>query len=398
MSTQINIGLQAVSKIVSIQEGGAGLSNIRFIQDTSTNLVPRAVFARSKADLFENSFLEISESLLVYYCPAILGERIFRKLYSHGLSPEAKKLISIPAPELLKNKANKALMPVKAAIALGCFAIPLTEFCLNYIKNGLTVKMFKQGNFNNVVSLEKGKSTSEYNDKVAKSAKKNIGRAAMTYTGCVAAGTALALRGKKSNLLQKISEFILMPGTKLFKNKKSAGTVNKYFGLDFRNNGGKLAMSNGQLTSCVLVGGAGYFGAAKDRGKQNFLETLYRFPLVGLYIICGNELLERGFKKLMQNKCPDLIDKNLNIPDVKDIKGLAEKLAGERGHNVDALYKKLLKQKTMLAGVPLLFGIGVMGFFVAGTSVLFTKYRYNKEQAEKFKTRFVSSEKFLGNK
>ena len=48
-------------------------------------------------------------------------------------------------------------------------------------------------------------------------------------------------------------------------------------------------MSHGQLTSCVLLGGLGYFGAAKDRGKQNLLEVASTFPLVGSYIICGNE-------------------------------------------------------------------------------------------------------------
>ena len=59
------LGLKTAAKIVSIQEGGAGLSNIRFIQDTATGLIPKAVFARSLADLSENSFLELSESVLV---------------------------------------------------------------------------------------------------------------------------------------------------------------------------------------------------------------------------------------------------------------------------------------------------------------------------------------------
>ena len=67
----IGLGLRAASKICSIQEGGAGLSNIRFIQDNATGLVPKAVCARSKAELAENSFLEFSESVLVYYCPAL---------------------------------------------------------------------------------------------------------------------------------------------------------------------------------------------------------------------------------------------------------------------------------------------------------------------------------------
>ena len=379
-----NIGtcLKAASKIVAVQEGGAGLSNIRFIQDTATGLAPKAVFARSKADLVENSFLELSESMLVYYCPALLGEGIFRKLYSNKLPQNLKKQISTPATELLKqNKAldNKKLLPVKAALALSALAIPLVEYSLNYIKNLMTLKMFKQGNFDNIANLDKEKKiNNELNNKVEKSAKKHIKHTAGIYAGCLALSTLLVKKGQNSKVLQNLSEAILAPGTKFFKNNKNkADFFNKYFSLDFADNNGKLALSKGKLTSCVLVGGAGYFGASKDRGKQNFLETLFRFPLVGFYIICGNELLEKGFKKLLykNGKCKELINEKLEVPQLKDLRKIAEKHSG----NVDAMYKKLLKQKVLIAGVPLLFGIGVMGFFIAGTSNLFTKYRYNKE-------------------
>ncbi len=377
-NSNIGLGLKAASKIVAIQEGGAGLSNIRFIQDTATGLVPKAVFARSKADLGENSFLELSESALVYYCPALLG-KIFKNIYARNLSPELQKQLSTPAEKLLKEGKNtKTLMPVKAAIALGAFAIPLIEFTLNYVKNLMTLKVFKQGNFENIANLSKDKKEDiEFNKKVEKSAKKNILTAAGIYIGCLGLGGLLISKGKKSKTLQNISELILAPGTKLFKNnKKKTDFLNKYFSIDFADNNGKFALSKGQLTSCVLVGGVGYFGASKDRGKQNFLETLFRFPLVGFYIICGNELLEKGFRKLLykNNKCRDLINKNLEVPALKDLKKIAENKVG----NVNEIYKKLLKQKCLIAGIPLLFGIGVMGFFIAGTSNLFTKYRYNK--------------------
>lgn len=382
----IGLGLKAASKIISVQEGGAGLSNIRFVQDTATGLAPKAVFARSKADLGENTFLELSESMLVYYCPAILGEGIFRKLFSKKLSQNLKNQISTPAKDLLKiNKAldNKKLMPVKAAIALGAFAIPLIEFTLNYVKNLMTLKVFKQADFDNIANLNKEKSeNTKQAQKVKKSAKKNILRACGIYAGCLALAGLLVKRGNNSKALQNISEMILAPGTKFFKNnKKKAGFFNKYFSLDFADNNGKLALSRGQLTSCVLVGGAGYFGASKDRGKQNFLETLFRYPLVGFYIICGNELLEKGFRKLLykNNKCRDLINEKLEVPNLKDLRQIAEK----RGGNVDMVYKKLLKQKVLIAGLPLLFGIGVMGFFIIGTSNLFTKFRYNRENKHK---------------
>lgn len=379
-NANIGYGLKAMSKVLAVQEGGAGLSHIKFLQDSATGLIPKAVFARSKADGVENSFLELSESLLVYYCPTLIGENIFRKIYSKKLSPELQKQISTPAEKLIKTgKNNKALMPVKAAIALGAFAIPLIEFTLNYFKNLMTLKVFKQGDFENIANLKKDKTqNNEINKKVQESAKKNILRAGKIYAGCLGLGALLATRGKNSKFLQNISEIILAPGSKLFKNKKHQDFVNKYFSIDFTDNNGKLAMSKGQLTSCVLVGGAGYFGASKDRGKQNFLENLYRYPLVGLYIIAGNELLQKGFKKLLykMNKCRDIINEKYEVPKFAALKEAAK----SKGGNFDEVYKKMLKQKCLVEGIPLLFGIGVMGFFIVKGSNLFTQYRYNKSQ------------------
>lgn len=386
-AVNLSLGLNVASKIISVQEGGAGLSHVKFFQDTMTGLAPKAVFARSRADLAENSFLELSESLLVYYCPTLLGEKIFRKLYSNGLNSNMQKRLSTPVQELLKSKSldNKKLMPVKAALALSCFAIPLVEFCLNYIKNLMTLKMFKQGNFDKIANLDKTDKKDElFNKKVEKSAKKNIFKASALYAGCLGTSALMLKKGHKSKVLQDFSEFILAPGTKLFnRNQKRAKFFNKFFSLDFADNNGKLTMSKGQLTSCVLVGGAGYFGASKDRGKQNFLETLFRFPLVGFYIISGNEMLEQGFKKLLYKtgKCKDLIKKDLKVPKLADLEKVTKDIIKERGGSYDVMYKKLLKQKLFIASVPMLFGIGVMGFFIAGTSNLFTKYRYNKEKA-----------------
>ena len=382
----IGTGLKVASKIIGIQEGGAGLSNIRFIQDSATGLVPKAVFARSKADLGENTFLELSESVLVYYFPTILGEGIFRKLYSKKLPADLKKQIATPAVDLLKANnpsVNKKLLPVKAALALSAFAIPLVEYTLNYFKNLMTLKVFKQSDFENIANLNKKKSeNTEQAKKVENSAKKHIKLAAGIYSVCLALSALLIKKGENSKSLQNISEIILAPGTKFFKdNKKKADFFNKYFSLDFADNNGKLALSRGQLTSCVLVGGAGYFGASKDRGKQNFLETLFRYPLVGFYIICGNELLEIGFRKFLykNGKCKELINDKLEVPNLKDLRSIAEKHGGD----IDAMYKKLLKQKVLIAGLPLLFGIGVMGFFIAGTSNLFTKFRYNRDVKNK---------------
>ena len=376
--------LKAAARFVNSQEQASGLSTSRFIQDTGTCLVPKATFARSKADLAENAVLELSESALVYFAPALIGEKIARKAFSKNLNKAEKEMVSMSAKKLMqmKNPAAKKVLPVKAAIALTAMLIPLTEFTLNYFKNLFTLKVFKKGDFNTIAALDKSPEDKAKQKKVEKSAYKNIKRAGAVFAGCLGLGALIAKRGQNSKTLQNISEFILAPGSKFFsKNKNAEKFFNKYASIDFASQNGKLVLSKGQLTSCVFIGCAGYFGASKDRGKQNFLETLFRYPLVGFYIITGSELFEKGFKKMLQNmgRCKETIDKNLNTPNFDKLEELAKNLAKKNGTKVEAEFKKLAKQKVLISGVPYLFSIGFMGFFVAGISNLFTKFRYQRD-------------------
>lgn len=386
--------LKPVAKFVRHQEQASGLSTSRFIQDATTCLIPKVVFSRSLADLTENTFLETSEESLMYFVPTILGERVARKIFSKNLSSGLKKDVATTGVELLeKGKLNpiakhnnKKVIPVKAAIALAAMAIPLTEFSLNYIKNLMTLKVFNKSDFKNIASLENSTEDKEHQEKVRKSAKKHIGLAAGLYAGCLGLAGLLATKGKDSKVLQNISEFIVAPGTKLFKKSpKAKNFFNKYTNMDFNSQNGKLCLSKGQLTTSVLIGGAGYFGASSDRGKENLKETATRFPLVGLYVITGSELVEKGFRKLLYKtgKCKDLIDKNLNVPRFDDLGSLAQKLAKKRNTTVENEYKSLVKQKVLISGLPYVFSIGVMGFFVAGMTNYFTKKRYENAQKQK---------------
>ncbi|MDD3435854.1 MAG: hypothetical protein PHC64_01740 [Candidatus Gastranaerophilales bacterium] len=379
---------QVIAKFISIQESDKELAHIRFSQDTLVNWVPKAIFARSKADLADMSFLEFTESLLVYYGPKLLGENIFRKLYSKKLPPELQKKVSTPAEKLLqeKNSDKKELLPIKAAIALSALAIPLFEYSLNFIKNIFTMKLFKQADFNNIANLNKDKKEDEQiHKKVKASSIRHLKIAGGIFAGCLALSALLVSRGKNSKVLQSISEAVLAPGNKLFKNNvQKAASFNKYFGLDFSDNNGKLGLSRGQLTACVVAGFFGYTQAAKDRGKQNLQEVLYRYPLVGFYVITGSEMFEKGFKSILKRKdsYKDIIGDNLEVPKLFQLEEHAQKLAQTRGTSAEAEFKRLFKQKSTIVLVPLLFSIGFMGLFVAGMSRFFTKYRYNKEMGK----------------
>ena len=383
--------LRPAARFLRHQESASGLSTTRYIQDVSTCLIPKAVFSRSIEDLTENTFLETSEEALIYLSPVLIGEHLARKGFSKNLPASLKNEVAETGVNLLKRgkcdklvkENNKKVLPVKAAIALAATAIPLTEFSLNYIKNLMTLKLFNKSDFKNIASLENNQEDKAHQEKVKQSAKKHILGAASVYAGLLGLAGLLATKGKSSKTLQKISEFIVAPGNKLFsKNENAKNFVNKYFNIDFNKSPkGKLVLSKGQLTTCVLVGGCGYFGASADRGKENLKETATRFPLVALYVITGSELVEKGFRNLLhkKGKCKDVLnDKKESVPFEK-LDKLAEKLAKEKGTTVEQEFKSLVKQKGLIFGLPYLFALLVMGFFVSGMTVRATKKRYENE-------------------
>ncbi len=149
----------------------------------------------------------------------------------------------------------------------------------------------------------------------------------------------------------------------------------------------------------MLIGGLGYLKAAHDRGKQNFLETLFRYPLVGFYVITGSELLEKGFKNFLKNKkgYKEIIDNNLNVKKFSELSEIAQRLAKENKTDINNEFKALVGKKAIIGAVPFAFSIAVMGLFVAGVSRFFTQYRYNKEQKEKernFSGNFMTFDNF----
>ncbi len=92
--------------------------------------------------------------------------------------------------------------------------------------------------------------------------------------------------------------------------------------------------------------------------------------------------MEKGFKSILKKmgKCKDLIGKNNEVPMFDELTNLAEKLAKEKNTKLEAEYKSLVKQKVLISGLPYLFAIGVMGFFVAGMTNYFTRKRYERAQ------------------
>ena len=396
--------LKPLDSFIRMQEN---LSGTRFVQDTATNWVPKAVFARSKADLAEMSFLEFGESALFYFAPGLIGEHISRKIFSKFAPKNLQKQLNSHIPdsvdEILSNKAltksgaDKHLLPIKAAIVLSCAAIPAAEYALSFAKNLFTLKVFKKSDFNNIANLNKNqKEDTAQQQRVEKSAKSHIKKAAIVSAASLGAGVLFAAAGHRSKAIQSISKGILQPGAQIskglekigIKSKKLDSFLRKYINFDFDSSNGKLALSHGQLAATVMAGVVGYNQAAKDRGRLDQLEVMTRLPLVAFYTIFGSSLFEHGFKNILHKKnvFPDLIkktsDNSLITPTREELPELAKQLAKKNKTNVEDEFAKLIKGKATITAVPFLFSLVFMGFTLAGISRLWTQYRYNKQQKE----------------
>ena len=379
------------------------LSSTRFIQDTATNWVPKAVFSRSKEDLAEMSFLEFLESAIFYFASPLLGEKLFRnKVFKNFIPRDIKKEVNAQIPksveEITKNvnlsdAVKKSAISTKAGIVLACAMIPIAEYTLSFAKNLFTLKAFKKSNFNNIANLDKGKHIEKENlaqqQKVEKHSKNQLKKALLLSAAGVAGGIALAKSGN-----QKIANAILEPGkaiAKNIKNEKIKNALSK-ISFDFANNEGKLALSKGQLGLTAILGLFGYSKAAQDRGKLDVAEVWTRVPLVVFYTIVGSELFEKGFTKILKNKniFPDIVN---NSPTLKELPELARKVAKENGTSVSSELKKLTKQKAVVSGIPYAFSLLFMGFTLSAITRFWTQYRYNhqnKGQNDKSGDTFVS--------
>lgn len=385
-----------LAKVIDMKEGDSGLSHSRFTQATLTNWFPKAIFARSIADLSEITFLEAGEGALFFYLFPFLGEKLARqKIFAKRLPKELRNDISKPVSEIVKGLKNaQKVLPVKAAIVLSCAAVPAGEYALSFAKNWFTLKVFKKADFSSIVNLDKNKKEDKSaQQRVENSAKSHIKKAGIFSLTALGASLILGTAGQKNKAVQKASAVFLNPGAKISEGLEKAGIknqglkkfLNKYLNLDFaRKSDGKLALGAGQLTITVLAGVAGYFGAAKDRGKLDVQEVATRVPVIALYTIFGSTLFDEGFKKyLFKNKkykeilTQDKETKELKVASLNDIPEIAKKSVNGNERLLKSKTSELFKGKAVISMVPFLFSLLVVGGLLALISRIWTQYRYN---------------------
>lgn len=399
--TEFRKGTKYLDKFLKSQEN---LSSTRFIQGTLTNWFPKAVLSRSFVDFSEFTFLEFLESGIFYFAAPFFGEHLFRNGLFRKIQPKKfKDVITKNLPksvdEIKKSKLDEEtknrILTTKGGVVLSCISVPALEYALGFAKNLFTLKVFKVSNFDNVANLNKDKKEDkQQQNRVENHSKKVLVKMAGLIAAGVSSGLLLSAFGHKSKAARRFSEILLEPGNEIskllhklgVKSEKTDNFLKEYLKLDFDNNNGKLALSKGQLALTCITGLFGYSSAAKDRGKLDFYEVWTRVPLVVLYTIFGSALLDGSFKKILakKGKFPELIKRDAQgniapIPTRKELPEIAEHLAKMNKTSKDFELEKLIRQKSVITGVPYLFSLVAMGFTLSAVSRIWTQYRYNHQ-------------------
>lgn len=280
---------RALAQVITHQEGQGGGPMMKFAQDTGVAWLPKALISRSKIEGIETTFLEFLESGMAYFLP-FLGGPVLGKLFHSVAGKQAgfdSKLLTTPLAELEKHHAGTLdrVVPVKAAIIIATIAGIglLGESLVNYGKNLMTAHFFRKDKFSDVVNLSQGhmQCSVENSPQVQKS-RRRLKQVLLAFTGILGCSMALARFGHS---LPSSAKSMLREGV-------------RRFDFDF-SKGRQYSIGRGLLGGIMLTSLVPYLDSARDKYER--METLCRLPVVFLYILFGQELLQKHMQKSLPN-------------------------------------------------------------------------------------------------
>lgn len=369
--------------MILAKEGANGVSHMTCLQDTLVALVPRAMISRSKAEGVEVGFLEVLESLLIYYSVPLLGGKVFKRVMGQiGAKNFDVKDLTRPLDQLahVPKDQMKHLLPAKAALIIS--ALTLTgvggEYIINYAKNLVTAHYFKKDKFSDIVNLSQGEMPSNQESDIVKRSKNRIYGTLAACGGLLTFALLLARFGHK--LPKWIMNGPLKDGVKTF---------------DFNFKNGAFGLTKQQMGSYMFLSIPAYLDSARD--KLETMETASRLAIVLPYLLMGQDWLE----KLIREKFPSITaDAGNGALRVKNLDELAKEAIEKAAatHQIDnfnisklaSLPKEALEEaarefqkplQSKLTHVLLPLGIGVFGTGV-GVGLLnqfWTKRRFQSQ-------------------
>lgn len=319
-------GYRALAGLISHQEGQGGGPMMKFAQDTGVAWLPKAAVSRTSIEGIETTFLEFLESGMAYFLPFLGGPllgRLFQSVAGRQAGFDAK-LLTTPLADLEKRHTAQLdkVVPVKAAVILATIAgIGLMgESLVNYGKNLMTAHFFHKDKFSDVVNLSQGQMPHDpANSPQVQKSRRRLKQVAMVFGGLLAGSAGLARFGHQ---LPAAAKRALREGV-------------RRFDFDF-SKGSRYSIGRGLLGGIMLTSMIPYLDSARDKYER--METLCRLPVVFLYLLFGQEWLQKGLRNSMPTLFKSITE---SAPD-----------GTPRIMGLDELTQRAVRQATQACGQP----------------------------------------------
>lgn len=396
----LSVGQKVASRYILMDESTTGRASSAFIKDTVTVFGPKAVAARSVADLSEIAFLEFLESGLFYFAPALAGQFLFANL----LKPNGLPKVADPAlkgksinwmqqslPQLEKALADNVLshtqyrrvLASKAAVLLAAFVgVGMAgEYALSFGKNLMTQGLFKKSSFTSVANLSDQNETPAQERHVREKAHRRLRQVGALSAAILGAGLGIIaagprLQGGGLRLLERFVrkfDFAYNPAEKTF----------------------KYGLSGAQLTGIIIAGCVSYLDAARE--KLEFWESATRLLIVAPYLATKGTIFKTLAIKWFGKKFPETLTKNEQGKTV--LKSFDAVVKEARQQVIQQLKKAntplteeniaraiartpIFKGKLVLSMGPILTAMATVGTGVSLIGRFFTQYRFARNQEQ----------------
>lgn len=369
---------KVMGQLVVMEEGIAGYSHIKFLQDTGIALLPRLTVSRSKTESTEITLVEVTESLVYCYGISAAARYMFQPLMNALVPKTAQfnpKLLTKPVSAIAKNpQLLRRVVPVKAAILTSAIALSTIgiEYSLHFVKNLMSHYVFNQNKFSDIVNLSQNRSTQSGDNPVVQKAKRRILQCLGISTALIVGSAGLAGFG------HQLPKSVFKPLHK---------AVN-FFEFDHGQTPFGLSRNIFRyLFATINI--AGYLDACRDNLER--VEVASRLALVVSALLFGKEALVGMMTKSAQSKTPQLFTAKGQL---KDLTQIAQELTknGKPLKQAVPAFQKLLQAKNKLFYIPMGLSILLPGFGVALLNRAWTNYRYKKAETAELATNMFGKE------
>ena len=190
------------------------------------------------------------------------------------------------------SKGKRALMALKGATIFSVLSAVVMEYALNFVKNLMTLKVFNQGDFTDVVNLTDGSHKSkEKGEHPTETTAKRWIKNCVGIAAAILAGSYGLVKGRDKEWVYNINKKMVKAFDFSYAHKMEWLKDKKKWMPKLT-----MGLGNWQMRMIIMLGGLGYLHASRD--KLELKENFFRVQCVVVpYLAFGQQILENLYAR-----------------------------------------------------------------------------------------------------